>query len=276
MPELPEVETTKNDLKLIFLKNCVEKILINIDSLRIPIQKKKIKKLEGNKIIKVSRRGKFILVTFNNNKILLFHLGMSGRFVLKKKPFVFCKHDHFVLIMKKKFCVILNDPRRFGLVEITSKKELCVSKHLKHLGIEPLSKKFTYDYLNKILFKKKKNIKSFLLDQKYIAGLGNIYACESLYMSKISPFRMSMSLKKKEISSLCLNIKKVLKVAISHEGSSINDFKSPLGAMGKFQNKFKVYDREGKICKNKFCKSVIVKKMLSNRSTYYCRNCQKM
>lgn len=276
MPELPEVETTKNELKNIIINKYINEILINTNSLRIPFKKKKIKNLKGSQIINISRRGKYILITFSNNFILLIHLGMSGRIILKKRPLVLDKHDHFVLNIKKNFFIILNDPRRFGLVDTFHKDHISECTHLKFLGVEPLTNDFSFKYLKKILSSRKSNIKNLLLNQQLIAGLGNIYACESLYESNISPFKAAKDLNEKEISLLCLNIKKVLKKAIKSKGSSINDFKLPSGMLGNFQKKFKVYDREGKKCKNKKCKNKISKVFINARSTFYCCKCQKI
>ena len=276
MPELPEVETTINELKSIVLNKNINKIILNTDSLRKPINKKKIKKIEGLIIINVSIRGKYIIISFTNDYILLIHLGMSGRLIFRKDKLVINKHDHIVFFIKKNFYIILNDPRKFGLVDVFLKKDLKNCNHLKSLGVEPLTKEFSFFYLKNALLKRKSNIKTFLLNQKIIAGLGNIYVCESLFESNISPFQIAKNLKRKQISLLCLKIKKVLQYAINLKGSSISDFKLPSGLLGKFQNKFKVYDREGKICKRKGCKEMIIRSVINGRSTYYCKKCQKM
>jgi len=276
MPELPEVETTKNELKKILLNKHIDEILINTNSLRIPIKKNEIKQLKGLKVINISRRGKYILITFCNNYILLVHFGMSGRIIFKKRPYVAKKHDHIVLVINKKNYIILNDPRKFGLVDVISKDKLFDSSYLKYLGIEPLTKDFNFIYLKKVLSQTTANIKKVLLNQRIIAGLGNIYVNECLFKSKIFPFKTANTLNKKQISSLCLNIKKILKIAIKSKGSSIKDFKLPSGLLGNFQNKFKVYNREGKKCKNIKCKGKIIKTIIGGRPTYYCCNCQKM
>jgi len=201
---------------------------------------------------------------------------MSGRLSFKKNPLYLDKHDHFAIGLNNNIFIVFNDPRRFGLIDVITKKELVNYKYLKHLGVEPLKKNFSYKLLKKIIFNRKSNIKNILLNQRLIAGIGNIYACESLYESKISPFKIANTLNKKQITYLCLNIKKVLKKAISLRGSSINDYKSPSGQLGNFQNNFKVYDREGKICKNKKCKKKIIRSVINGRSTYYCESCQKI
>ena len=276
MPELPEVETIKNELKLILLNNDINKILINTNNLRIPLKKKKIKKLEGLRVVKIARRGKYILIFFNKDYVLLIHLGMSGRILLKNKPYRTKKHDHLIFHVNKMYYIILNDPRRFGLVDVISNEQLLDSTYLKHLGVEPLTKDFNFIYLKKVLSQTKTNIKNALLNQRLIAGLGNIYVNESLFRSKIFPFKIASTLSKKQILLLCLNIKKVLRYAIKAKGSSISDFKLPSGLLGNFQNKFKVYNRVGKFCKNKNCKEKIVKVIKNGRSTYYCKKCQKM
>ena len=201
---------------------------------------------------------------------------MSGRILLKNKPYRTKKHDHLIFHVNKMYYIILNDPRRFGLVDVISNEQLLDSTYLKHLGVEPLTKDFNFIYLKKVLSQTKTNIKNALLNQRLIAGLGNIYVNESLFRSKIFPFKIASTLSKKQILLLCLNIKKVLRYAIKAKGSSISDFKLPSGLLGNFQNKFKVYNRVGKFCKNKNCKEKIVKVIKNGRSTYYCKKCQKM
>ena len=276
MPELPEVETTKKELKLILLNKNINKILVNTNSLRVPIKKNKIKKLEGSKVVKVSRRGKYLLIATNKNYTLLIHLGMSGRLIYKKKKYISNKHDHVVFIIDKNLFIILNDPRKFGLIDAIMNEKVFNCNYLKNLGIEPLTNNFCSKYLKKVLVRSKTKIKNFLLNQKIIAGLGNIYVSESLYDANISPLKISNTLNKKQIFKLCQSIKKVLIKAINSKGSSINNYKSPSGLLGNFQDKFKVYDREGKNCKNKNCNKKITKVVISGRSSYYCKKCQKI
>ena len=191
MPELPEVETTKKELKLILLNKNINKILVNTNSLRVPIKKNKIKKLEGSKVVKVSRRGKYLLIATNKNYTLLIHLGMSGRLIYKKKKYISNKHDHVVFIIDKNLFIILNDPRKFGLIDAIMNEKVFNCNYLKNLGIEPLTNNFCSEYLKKILVRSKTKIKNFLLNQKIIAGLGNIYVSESLYDANISPLKIS-------------------------------------------------------------------------------------
>ena len=275
MPELPEVETTKNELKLIIINKYIDKILIFTDSLRFQLNKKNLKKIEKSKIIKVIRKGKYILIFFLNNYILLIHLGMSGRLIFKKEIFNKTKHDHIVLRIKKNFNIIFNDPRKFGIVDVIKKDLLLNSRYLKKLGVDALSKEFSYKYFENVLINRKTNIKNILLNQSLISGLGNIYVCESLFEAGISPFKLANSLNKKNIKILKNKIQKVLKKAIKLKGSSINDYKTPMGTLGSFQNNFKVYNREGKSCKNIYCGKKIIRTIISGRSAYFCKNCQK-
>ena len=172
------------------------------------------------------------------------------------------------------FKVIYNDPRRFGFFEIVNNLEK-LKKRFSHLGPEPFQSKFNLEYVSSYLKGKKKNIKSFLLDQKFVSGIGNIYACEILFKSKIKPDKSARLINKKECKKLIVNSKKILLNAIKLGGSSIKDFRNTLGNMGSFQNNFKVYERENFVCKRFKCKGIIKKKIISNRSTFFCNSCQK-
>jgi formamidopyrimidine-DNA glycosylase len=183
------------------------------------------------------------------------------------------KHNHVELLFDK-FKVIYNDPRRFGFFQII-KGSLELKKRFNHLGPEPFDSKYNLDYVYNYFQGKNKDIKSFLLDQKFVSGIGNIYASEILFSSKIYPYKKANTLTKKECQKIILNSKKILSKAISYGGSSIRDFKNLYGSSGKFQNEFKVYQRESKKCKNLGCVNFIKKKIISNRSTYFCEFCQK-
>jgi len=215
------------------------------------------------------------------------HLGMSGTIHLTKKENHYKntnasfygssnlpkKHNH-ILIFFQKYKFIYNDPRRFGFIKIlSSKKNLEV--YFNKIGPEPLSYKFTIKYIYTYLKNKEKNIKSFLLDQKFVSGIGNIYANEILFFCKINPLQKAKSLNKVDIKKLFYFSKIVLKKAIIKGGSSIRDFKNIKGKFGNYQNEFKVYNRENLNCLNKNCSSMIKKIIISNRSTFFCNNCQK-
>jgi len=183
------------------------------------------------------------------------------------------KHNHVEIIFEN-FKIIYNDPRRFGFFQIIKNSSLLKKKFSK-LGPEPFNSKFDQKYVYSYLNKKEKNIKSFLLDQKFVSGIGNIYASEILFLSKIEPFKKGSLLNKKDCKKIVINSRKVLLKAINKGGSSIRDFKNTFGKKGGFQKEFKVYDRGGLNCKRFNCSGTIEKKIISNRSTFFCKICQK-
>ena len=287
MPELPEVEIVKRSLKNKVNYKKIKKIIITNRNLRFKIQKNFEKLLEGRSITNVSRFSKYIILTLDNLNHCLIHLGMSGTLHLinyKKKEKITNlsfynskilpkKHNH-VKIKFSNFTIIYNDPRRFGFFKLLKdKKEL--KKYFQRSGPEAISSKFNFKYVKYKLINKKKNIKNFLLDQYFVSGIGNIYANEILFYSKINPFKIAKKLSSKEIKKLIKYSKLVLNLAIKFGGSSIRDFKNAKGISGLFQNKFKVYDRENKYCLRKNCKGKIIKMFISNRSSFFCKSCQK-
>ena len=287
MPELPEVEIVKRSLKNNVNYKKIKKVIISNRNLRFKIEKKFENSLKDKLIIGVERFSKFIILTLNNKKYCLIHLGMSGTLHLinyKKKKTVTNlsfyhsrvlpkKHNH-IKIKFSKFMIVYNDPRRFGFFKIFENNKQLNSYFLKY-GPEATSSKFNYKYLEQKLVNKKKNIKNFLLDQNYISGIGNIYANEILFYCKINPLKKSEKLNKNQIIKLIKNSKLVLNLAIKFGGSSIKDFKNISGISGLFQNKFKVYGRENKKCTRTNCKGKICKIFISNRSTFFCNLCQK-
>jgi formamidopyrimidine-DNA glycosylase len=287
MPELPEVEIVKRSLKNKVNYKKIKKIIITNRDLRFKIQKNFENLLEGRSITNVSRFSKYIILTLDNLNYCLIHLGMSGTLHLinyKKKEKITNlsfynskilpkKHNH-VKIKFSNFTIIYNDPRRFGFFKLLkNKKEL--KKYFQRSGPEAISSKFNFKYVKYKLINKKKNIKNFLLDQYFVSGIGNIYANEILFYSKINPFKIAKKLSSKEIKKLIKYSKLVLNLAIKFGGSSIRDFKNAKGISGSFQNKFKVYDRENKYCLRKNCKGKIIKMFISNRSSFFCKSCQK-
>ena len=287
MPELPEVEIVKRSLKNKVNYKKIKKIIITNRDLRFKIQKNFENLLEGRSITNVSRFSKYIILTLDNLNHCLIHLGMSGTLHLinyKKKEKITNlsfynskilpkKHNH-VKIKFSNFTIIYNDPRRFGFFKLLKdKKEL--KKYFQRSGPEAISSKFNFKYVKYKLINKKKNIKNFLLDQYFVSGIGNIYANEILFYSKINPFKIAKKLSSKETKKLIKYSKLVLNLAIKFGGSSIRDFKNAKGISGSFQNKFKVYDRENKYCLRKNCKGKIIKMFISNRSSFFCKSCQK-
>ena len=287
MPELPEVEIVKLSLKKTIKSKKILKVKVNNRNLRFKIQKDFEALLKRRKIIDVNRKAKYLIIILDDNKYLIMHFGMSGTLHLLKKEFDFkntnlsfykgqnfpSKHNHIELFFDK-FKIVYNDPRRFGFVKfLNSKKELV--KYLKNFGMEPLEKKFNIKYLKKILNNKNKNIKNILLDQKYISGIGNIYANEILFFSKINPNKLGKKINISEMKKLLVFSKKVLRKAIKKGGSTIRDFKNAEGTKGSFQDEFKVYNKDGFKCPNSLCAKFIKKITISNRSSFYCPDCQK-
>ena len=287
MPELPEVEIIKQSLHKKIKQKSIKKVLIRNRNLRFKVPFNFESFLKNKKIIKVDRFSKYLIFHFYFGNFCLIHLGMSGTIhILNKKksskftntsfyhsPFLPKKHNHIELIFDK-FKVVYNDPRRFGFFEIIKNREN-LEKRFKFLGPEPFSQKFNINYVFNYFREKNKDIKSFLLDQRFVSGIGNIYASEILYASKVNPFKKAKLLKRKECLEIISNSKKILLIAIKKGGSSIRDFKDISGSKGNFQNEFKVYQQEGADCKRSKCDGIIKKKITSNRSTFFCVSCQK-
>ena len=271
MPELPEVEIVRQSLDKKIRQKKVKKVIIRNKNLRIkiPVTFKKI--FEKNLINKVSRFSKYLIIHFSNYKFCLIHLGMSGtihliNFKNKKNftnlsfynsPFLPKKHNHVEIIFEN-FKIIYNDPTRFGVFQIiNNSKDL--KKRFIHLGPEPFDNNFNLKYFLKFIKDKERTIKDLLIDQKFVSGIGNIYASEILFLSKINPMKKIKLLSGKECSQIIFNSKKVLISAIKKGGSSIRDFKNTDGNKGGFQDSFNVYQREGKNCKRVNCNGKIIK-----------------
>ena len=287
MPELPEVEIVKKSLDQKIQQKKIKKVIIKNRNLRFKIPFK-FEELLKNKIIKkVTRFSKYLILNFHDGSYCIIHLGMSGTIHLIKKnnisritntsfyssPLLPTKHNH-VEIKFDNLKIIYNDPRRFGFFKfISNKKEL--ENRFRHLGPEPFFKKFNLVYLLNYFFNKKKDIKSFLIDQKFVSGIGNIYASEILFLCKIIPTRSAMKLSREECKKIIFFSKSVLNKAIKKGGSSIRNFKNTSGQSGNFQKDFKVYQRENLNCLRIKCTGKIKKIFISNRSTFFCNICQK-
>ena len=286
MPELPEVEIVRQSLDKRTRQKKVKKVLVRNRNLRFKIPQNFAKLIEGKKIIKVKRFSKYLIICLSDKKYCLLHLGMSGTVHLlnkKKKnlitntsfyssPQMPKKHNH-VEIFFDDFKIVYNDPRRFGFFEFLVNENI-LKKRFSHFGPEPFQKEFDLNYVFSFFKGKKKNIKNFLLDQNFVSGIGNIYASEILFLSKINPEKKASLLSKKDCKKIILNSKKVLINAIKKGGSSIRDFKNTFGKSGNFQKNFNVYERKGLNCKRTGCNGIIKKKMISNRSSFFCNICQ--
>lgn len=287
MPELPEVETVKNGLKKIIQNGKILKIEQMRKNLRYPMPQKFTSRNIGEQIINVKRKAKYILVEMSNNETIIIHLGMSGSMGTEQKQTLsyhkhsrIKKHDHVIFHIQNKkkenIKIIYNDPRRFGSITQTKTKELNKHKLFQNIGIEPLSTKLNEKFLKEKFENTKASVKSVLLNQKIIAGLGNIYVCEALWRTGINPTRNANSIiDAKILKQLCQHIVNVLNEAIIAGGTSLKDHKNINGKPGYFQNQFCVYNREQKKCKKKKCKGKITRIKQIGRSTYFCPQCQK-
>ena len=287
MPELPEVEVVRQSLDKKIKQKKVNKVIVRNRNLRFKIPLNFANFLKNLKIIKVDRFSKYLILHLSNGSFCLIHLGMSGTIHMiynNKKSFLTNtsfynspvlpkKHNHVEIIFSN-LKIVYNDPRRFGFFQLID-NSLLLEKRFSRLGPEPFESKFNFRYIFSFFKKKEKNIKNFLLDQNFVSGIGNIYANEILFLSKIDPFKKARLLQKKECKIIVINTRKVLLNAIKKGGSSIKDFKNTVGQEGSFQKNFKVYEREGLNCKRLKCKGIIKKKNISNRSTFFCNICQK-
>ena len=287
MPELPEVEVVRQSLHKNIKQKKVKKVIVRNKNLRIKVPNNFKKLLENKVISKVSRFSKYLILYLPKDEFCIIHLGMSGTIHLVKNkfknnltnlsfynsPLLPKKHNHIEIIFDK-FSIVYNDPRRFGFFQII-KNNSQLKKRFLHLGPEPFSKKFDINYIKNFIKNRNKNIKDLLIDQKFVSGIGNIYASEILFLSKINPNKKIRSLTKVECNQIILNSKKILISAIKKGGSSIRNFKNTEGNKGSFQDSFNVYQREGLNCKRISCNDKIKKKISTNRSTFFCNSCQK-
>ena len=274
MPELPEVETVCRALSKVLTNSRIKKIEFYRKDLRWQVKDNLEVSLKNNIFIDPYRRGKYILIPTNTDKIFLIHLGMSGQIRIKKKDIV-QKHDHMRMIVEnnnKHFVVTYNDSRRFGYIDLFKKKELREHFLLSKIGVEPLGRELTTEYLQNNFKKRVINIKNALIDQKIIAGIGNIYASEILYKAKINPLRKVNSLSQNDLNSIITFTKIILKKSIDVGGTTIRDHMQPDGSLGYFKQKLQVYGKVNEKCKT--CNSFIVKEVISNRSTFICKHCQ--
>lgn len=281
MPELPEVETVRRGLTPAMQGKIIERVDVNRPDLRFPFPEKFKTRVEGATITHMGRRAKFLVSELSTGDALIMHLGMSGRFTVNDAPTAEFHvdpgtnpaHDHVVFHMQDGATVTYNDPRRFGFMELWPIADLDAYPRIEHLGPEPLSNHFSAAYLDEQFRGKNTPIKSALLDQAVIAGLGNIYVCEALFRAGISPRRKAHSVVGKRNARLAPAINEVIAEAIAAGGSSISDFASASGELGYFQKHFSVYDREGAPCDT--CGATVKRIVQSGRSTFFCNVCQR-
>ena len=286
MPELPEVEVTRRTLLKFIENKVIKNIKINNPNLRFKIPTNFKKNVIGQKIIKVLRRSKYILIYLKNDYVMIAHLGMSGKFLIKnnyskdflKTSYYFnefsLKHNHIEFFFSNNLKVIYNDPRRFGFFLLDKVSKLDLNKFLNKLGPEPIGNDLKKDYLMSKTKATQRSIKTLLMDQHFISGIGNIYANEILFSAKIKPNKISSKLTLVDIERLHSSIGKVLKRALKLGGSSIKDFKSSVGLKGRFQNEFKVYDRRDLKCLRSGCSGLIARVVSQGRASFFCNECQ--
>lgn len=275
MPELPEVETIRLGLIPVLEGKILEEIAVYRDQLRYPLPPLFSERLKGQKVNRLERRAKYLWLHIENSQTLVIHLGMSGRFKIEEASlYALQKHDHVVFYNNAGQVIAYNDPRRFGLMDLIPTATLKDHPLFRHLGAEPLETTFTPEAFYQLLRKRQQSIKSTLMDQRFIVGIGNIYANEGLWVSQIHPFRPSNSLTYPEAETLLDNLRTVLKKAILAGGSTLKDHLQPDGKLGYFQNQFSVYGRPLAPCPRQTCQGFIKKYTQDGRSTFACDSCQ--
>lgn len=293
MPELPEVETVRRGLEPAMARKKIKKVEQRRPDLRFPLPEHFANRLTGRTITALSRRAKYLLLHLDDGVVLVCHLGMSGSFRVEEgskslTPGDFhherskaMAHDHIVLHLSSGARVTYNDPRRFGFMDLIPEQELAEHPFFRDLGLEPLENALDGTHLAALFKGRKAPLKAALLDQRLIAGLGNIYVCESLHRAGLSPKRAAGTLAKKSgaptpsAERLAADIRHVLQEAVRSGGSSLRDHRQTDGSLGYFQHHFRVYDREAEPCPTKSCGGTIRRIVQSGRSTFYCPKCQK-
>ncbi|MEP2987586.1 MAG: bifunctional DNA-formamidopyrimidine glycosylase/DNA-(apurinic or apyrimidinic site) lyase [Parasphingorhabdus sp.] len=270
MPELPEVETTVAGLRPVLEGRRLTLVEPRRPDLRWPFPGDLRQRMTGAKITALGRRAKYGLIETDRDDVMVFHLGMSGRWRIDPEEIE--KHDHLLLETDDGHRLVLNDPRRFGSVDLVPKDNIDFYKPFVSMGPEPLSDSFDGKFLKAATKNRKAPIKQLLLDQRTVAGLGNIYVCEALHMAGISPRKAAGRISKPKYDELVDSVKQVLTAAIAAGGSSLRDFVQPDGELGYFAKDWLVYGREGETC---HCGSLIKRRVDSGRSTFYCPQCQK-
>ena len=294
MPELPEVETVCRGLAEVMEGRVLRAVAQNRPDLRFPFPERFAARLTGRRIAVMNRRAKYILVHLDAGEVLIMHLGMSGRFTIDASGRAAAvgefhhaggiaggPHDHVIFDLDDGCRIVYSDPRRFGLMTLCAANGLDAHPLLRHLGVEPLGNGLTAAWLADALAGRRVSLKAALLDQKVIAGVGNIYACEALFRARLSPERLAASLggsgriARARAEDLVAAVRSVLAEAIAAGGSTLRDYARADGELGYFQHSFDVYDRAGEACTREGCMGLISRIVQANRSTFFCPACQK-
>jgi formamidopyrimidine-DNA glycosylase len=270
MPELPEVETTVRGLVPVLEGRRITSAEVRRADLRRAFPVDLRQRLTGARVTRLSRRAKYGLIDTDRGDTLIFHLGMSGRWRID--PEVLGAHDHFILQTEDGRRLSLNDPRRFGSVDLVPTAELAAYEPFRKMGPEPLGSEFTAAYLLGALSGRAAPIKAMLLDQRIVAGLGNIYVCEALHIARVAPSRPAGRISAVRLERLVEAVKSVLVSAIEAGGSTLRDYARPDGELGYFSKQFLVYGREGEACG---CGAPVRRQIDSGRSTFFCSRCQR-
>lgn len=294
MPELPEVETVRRGLEPAMTGARILAVEARRPDLRFPLPDGFVGRLVGQGIVSLARRAKYLLADLTSGEVLVMHLGMTGRFLVTapdgrvRAPGEFYAaegkaqvHDHVVFTLSSGFTVTYNDARRFGFMDLVPRAGIEASRHFRSMGIEPLGNAFDAHALARLFAGKTTPLKAALLDQGLVAGLGNIYVCETLHRAGLSPRRAAGTLARRDGSPtaaagrLAVVIRDVLNEAVAAGGSTLRDFAQADGSLGYFQHRFQVYDREGDPCPKPRCNGVIARLFQSGRSTFHCPACQR-
>lgn len=296
MPELPEVETVRRGLEPVMAGRRIVALEQRRADLRFPFPDDFAERLTGRRIERLERRAKYLMAVLDKGEILTMHLGMTGRFSIETSKakngavqlgeFTYeaghdPAHDHVVFRMEGGATVTYNDARRFGYMSLVGHNEIATHPHFKDLGVEPLGPDLTAEYIARMAEGRRSDLKAFLLDQRIIAGLGNIYVCEALFRAKLNPNRAAGVLAKKggkptdRAHALLPHIKDVLEEAIEAGGSTLRDYRHTDGSLGYFQHTFAVYGREGEPCTRNGCIGTIKRTVQAGRSTFHCPKCQR-
>lgn len=292
MPELPEVETVRRGLAPAMEGQRIAGVTLNRADLRFKFPEGFVERLTGRTIVALGRRAKYLTADLDDGSVLIMHLGMSGSFRVgpgseeeKIGDFYIPRgklaaHDHVVFNLGSGDRVIYNDPRRFGFMDLTTREDFAQHPLIRGIGVEPLGNEFGPELLNRVLSGKKAPLKAALLDQRLIAGLGNIYVCEALWRAKLLPTRLAGTIADttrkpgKPVNALATAVRTVLEEAIEAGGSSLRDYVQTSGELGYFQHRFSVYDCEGKPCVRPGCGGIVERIVQSGRSTFFCATCQ--
>jgi len=273
MPELPEVESLRLALRPLLVNRLLEAVEVRQENLRYPVDGRRLQQaLPGRRIIRLRRRGKYLLFDLDDGPTLLVHLGMSGRLELVPAERPFARHDHVVFGLQKGLQLRFNDARRFGVIEVVPAGGESRHRLLAHLGVEPLAKEFSAAYLRALARGRRCPVKTFIMDARHVVGVGNIYACEALFMAGIHPGRAAGRISQARWQELAAAVRRVLRAAIRKGGTTLRDYLNIAGEPGGYRRRLRVYGRQDEPCRR--CRRPIKRTVLSGRGTFYCPGCQ--